>query len=429
MAGFATAPSGPVMIALSGGADSAAAAWASVASNRVTRAVHVHHGLQHSDVMSESARAVAVGLGIDFEVLAVTVPAGPSFEAQARDARLHALEAVRAGGEWIVTGHTLDDQVETVLMRLIRGTGLDGLVGIRRVRHPYMRPLLAVSRSDTREIASLAGLPWRDDPENLDERHLRNRVRRSLLPTLETTFGSAPFSSLARMSRVVGEDIEVLESLAATIPRDDRPGEVRLAVGGLMAAAGGVAARAIRSAMVELDPPYPPEMGTVDEVLKLLTGRMPPVSVGRVTVSRSGPWLVFSAAQPAAPPAPVELAVPGSAVWGRHRFDIVIDARRPVMSLSPMSMTLPLAGIDGLTVRAAVATDVIAIGTGHKRVFDALAESAIPAENRHLHPVVLVGDTVVWIPGVRRAVWSGTGGERYLCAVATEEAHWQRYER
>jgi hypothetical protein len=181
--------------------------------------------------------------------------------------------------------------------------------------------------------------------------------------------------------------------------------------------------------MVELDPPYPPEMGTMEEVLKLLAGRRPPMSAGRVTVSRSGPWLVLSAAQPASPPAPVELAVPGSEVWGDHRFDVVVEPRRPLMSLSPMSMTLPLADIDGLTVRAAVATDVIAIGPGHKRVFDALAESAIPATNRPLHPVVLVGDTVVWIPGVRRAVWSGTGDERYLCAVATEEAHWQRYER
>lgn len=419
---LASAPPGPLVVAISGGADSAAAAWLATRSGRRARAVHVHHGLPHSDVMADAAGGVAERLRIGLEVVGVTVPAGPSFEGLARTERLGALESTRQAGEWIVTGHTRDDQVETILMRLVRGTGLDGLAGIARIRGPYVRPLLDLSRSETRELASLAGLPWRDDPSNLDDRHLRNRIRRSLLPSIEDTFGTGVAVSLARVAEQAAADVEVLEQAAAIVPRQQRPGGVRLPAGALAAVPKPVAARAIRSAFVALDPPYPPTASIVGRVLGVGKGER--ILAGNVEVWRDGPWLVLSTGSRDVPD-PVPLVLPGTVVWGEWRIEATSSILPTTVPLSPAAALLPAGR--SLTVRAALPGDAIAIGRGHKRVFDALAEAAVPIHDRHRYPVVVAGDETVWIPAVRRLGWSPGSGERYLCAVATKDTQWQRF--
>jgi tRNA(Ile)-lysidine synthase len=429
LAAMAAAPSGPVMVALSGGADSAAAAWVSHASGRPTRAVHVHHGLAHSDMLAAAATAVADRLGIDVEMVHVEVPPGASKELQARRVRLQALETAARSGEWVVTGHTRDDQVETLLMRLVRGTGLDGLSGIPVVRFPFVRPLLGLTRSSTRELATLAGLAWRDDPENFEWHHLRNRIRTTLVPAVEETFGTAPAESLARMAALVGDDVAVLEEAARSVASERRPGEVRLAIGALSAVPKAVAARAIRAAFVELEPPYPPSAAVVAGVLAVADGRPGPPTAGAVSVRRSGPWLVMSLPGRAEPPVPCSIPVPGSGVWGGLRIDVTVAPRPAVMPLSSLALVMPAPGVPFVTVRAAARDDVIPMARGHKRVMDALAEAGVPADARDSHPVVLAADKVVWIPGVRRAGWAVEPEGRYLCAVATEEAQWQRYER
>lgn len=417
---LAGAPTGPLVVALSGGADSAAAAWIAGRSGRDARAIHVHHGLAHSDDMAEAASKVASRLGIELDVVEVAVPSGPSFEAQARAERLGALESLRSSREWIVTGHTRDDQVETVLMRLVRGTGLDGLAGIGRIRHPYLRPLLDMTRSETRELATIVGLPWRDDPSNLDARHLRNRIRRSLLPAIEQTFGTGVAVSLGRVADQAAADVEVLDRAEAAVPRQERPGAVRLAAGALAAVPSPVAVRAIRSAFVRLDPPYPPPASITGRVLAI--GRGERIQAGRVEVWRDGPWLVLSASAPdIAEPAP--LVLPGSVMWGDWRIEATAELEPGPVPLSPLAALLPFDR--ELTIRQATARDSIAIGGGHKRVFDALAEAAVPAYERPHHPIVVAGDETVWIPGIRRLGWSPTPGERYLCAVATKDTQWQ----
>jgi tRNA(Ile)-lysidine synthase len=429
MAAMAAAPPGPVVVALSGGADSAAAAWVSRASDRPTRAVHVHHGLAHSDMLAAAAGAVAGRLGIDLRIVRVQVPSGASMELQARRVRLEALEVAAGAGEWVVTGHTRDDQVETLLMRLVRGTGLDGLAGIPAVRPPFVRPLLGLTRSGTRELATLAGLAWRDDPENADPHHLRNRIRTSLIPVIETTFGTAPADSLARMATLVADEVAVLEEAARSVPLERRPGEVRVATGALAAVSRAVAARVLRAAFIELDPPYPPSAAVVADVLAVADGRSGVGGAGVVSARRSGPWLVLSVFGRSKPSGSRSIPVPGSGTWGGLRIDVTVGRRPAVLPLSPLSLVMPAPGLSHLTVRAAERDDVIAMGRGHKRVMDALAEAGVPAENREAHAVVVAGDKVVWIPGVRRAGWAVEPEGSYLCAVATEEAQWQRYER
>lgn len=175
-------PDGKLIVALSGGADSAALAWLISQNGFEPGLVHVNHSLPASQKMEKAARAVAERLDVDLEVLHVELEDGPSFEAAARNSRYEALDTVDGH---VLTGHTADDNAETVLINLIRGTGLDGLTGIPYHRPPHIyRPILEVTRSVTRELSTLAGLPFADDPANSDPAFTRNRVRGEVMPVL-----------------------------------------------------------------------------------------------------------------------------------------------------------------------------------------------------------------------------------------------------
>jgi tRNA(Ile)-lysidine synthetase-like protein len=136
----------PLVVALSGGADSAVLAWATRELDIGARAVHVNHGWPASDRMAEASRAIASVLQLDYEVVVVDTTGPGSSEAVARTARYRALEEVRAPEELVATAHTLTDQGETVVGNLMWGTGLDGLAGIHPRRGSVIRPLLAVTR-------------------------------------------------------------------------------------------------------------------------------------------------------------------------------------------------------------------------------------------------------------------------------------------
>jgi tRNA(Ile)-lysidine synthase len=212
-----------VLVACSGGADSLAlaAAAAFVAPRLGLRAggVTVDHGLQPGS--AERAREVTAllsGLGLDpVQSRAVTVPpsaAGP--EAAARQARYAALDeaAQEHGAAAILLGHTLDDQAETVLLGLARGSGGRSLAGMPARRGPYRRPLLAVRRVTT--VAACADLdlkPWQD-PHNEDFRFARARVRHQALPALEAALGPGVAEALARTAAQLRADAECLDDLA-----------------------------------------------------------------------------------------------------------------------------------------------------------------------------------------------------------------------
>lgn len=175
-------PPGSMTVALSGGADSAALAFLAARSGEGPALIHIHHGLAASDMLAAAASAIAQHLGLQMHTVSVDVPAGPSLEAQARDVRYGALATVDGA---VITGHTRDDLVETVLINLVRGSGAEGLSGIPYHRPPNVyRPILDLTRSETREIAALAELPFRDDPSNDSLEMTRNRVRHRVLPVL-----------------------------------------------------------------------------------------------------------------------------------------------------------------------------------------------------------------------------------------------------
>lgn len=414
-------PPGPLVIALSGGADSAAAAWAAREAGRAVRAVHVHHGLPGSERLASAASAVADRLDMALDTVTVSVPPGPSPEGQARAARYGALAGAARPGELVVTAHTADDQAETVLLRLLRGSGLDGLAGIPPERPPYVRPFLGVSRSETRELAALVGLPWTDDPANEDLRLLRNVVRRRVIPLLEGEVATGLRPSLARSAAVVRSELAVLDALADRIRVHPVRGGFRMAAGEVVAAEPAVAARAVRRALAAHRPPYPPGGGEVEAVLAAARGGGGADLGGGWRVSRAGASVtVTRSGAPADVPGPAPFPFPGSAVWGRFRFESVVSDRRPVSPLSRWALVVPVAGgeREGI-VRGATRDDRIAVPGGRKRVFDALGEGGVRGADRERWPVVTLGAEVVWVPGVRRVGWRPGDGERYLCAVAS----------
>jgi tRNA(Ile)-lysidine synthase len=240
LAGVELPPGTPLLVACSGGADSLAlaAATAHVAARDGTGPVHaavVDHGLQDgSAAAAEVTAAVLDGLGVEAEVIAVTVhgPGGP--EAAARRARYAALRAARpAPGSPVLLGHTLDDQAESVLLGLGRGSGARSLAGMAVSDPPWLRPLLGVRRSDTRAACAALGLrPW-DDPHNADPRFTRVRLRHEALPLLEEILAGGVAEALARTAAQLAEDCAALDALAAAAraAAETRPGDAAVASG------------------------------------------------------------------------------------------------------------------------------------------------------------------------------------------------------
>lgn len=211
------------VLAVSGGTDSLAlaAAAAHVGSGPGVGflACIVDHGLQEgSREVAEAAAAQVRALGLPAVVRTVSVVPGPAgLEADARAARYAALESVRAdaGAAAVLTAHTLDDQAETVLLGLLRGSGARSLAGMRERSGTLGRPLLSITREQTAASVAALGLkPWHD-PMNHDAAYSRVRVRHSLLPTLAAELGPGVRRALARTAAQLGPDTDHLDALAA----------------------------------------------------------------------------------------------------------------------------------------------------------------------------------------------------------------------
>jgi tRNA(Ile)-lysidine synthase len=202
-------------VALSGGPDSLALT-AAAATTLPTTALIVDHGLQQgSESTAATARDQALDLGcVRAEVLRVQVGSTGGPEAAARSARYAALDAAR-GGAPVLIGHTLDDQAETVLLGLGRGSGARSIAGMRTADPPWYRPLLDVRRSITQAACTELGLVAWDDPHNSDPRFTRVRLRAEVLPLLEQVLGGGVAEALARTAAALREDNDALDHLAA----------------------------------------------------------------------------------------------------------------------------------------------------------------------------------------------------------------------
>lgn len=218
----------PLLVACSGGADSTALAAAAGYLSRAKGAgvqgagrpvfgAVVDHGLQpgSADRARETVEMLE-GLGIPSTALTVEVTGPGGMEAAARRARYEALRAARPTPDSpVLLGHTLDDQAETVLLGLGRGSGARSMAGMADYDPPWLRPLLGVRRATTRAACAAQGLPVWDDPHNVDPRFTRVRLRREVLPLLEDVLAGGVAGALARTAAQLAEDLAALDEVAA----------------------------------------------------------------------------------------------------------------------------------------------------------------------------------------------------------------------
>ena len=253
------APGDPVLVACSGGADSLALLAATVFEARKggwrVVGVSVDHGLQPGSADRTTAVvAQMAALGADETASARVVVDGGGLgpEAAARQARYEVLDrlAEHFGAPVVLLGHTRDDQAETVLLGLARGSGGRSLAGMRRAFDRYRRPLLDVSRADTRAACAAEQIEYWSDPHNDDPSFTRVRVRHQVMPLLEAELGPGVAVALARTADLVRADMEYLDDVAAAAFAElSKHGE--LAVAALAALAAPVRTRVLRLAALE----------------------------------------------------------------------------------------------------------------------------------------------------------------------------------
>lgn len=248
---------------MSGGADSTALAALAIARGLQVTLVHVDHGLRpDSAAEADAVAGLAARWGASFRAETAHVPPGSDLEARARDARRDVLP------DDALFGHTADDQAETVLLRLLRGTGPFGLGAMRTDRHP----LLALRRAETRALCAHLGVEVLDDPTNADTRFVRNRVRHEVLPLLDDVADRDVVPLLCRLAELSAEQTDLLEELAGAVdPRD---------AAALAAAPRPLAVAAVRRWWSEeTGASHPPERGALDRVLQVASGDAPRADV------------------------------------------------------------------------------------------------------------------------------------------------------
>jgi len=247
--------------AVSGGADSVALLVLARATNLNVTAWHVDHGLrENSHIEAELVAQLATQLGAQFESRSVAVEPGANTEARAREARYGVLP------QGVMTGHTADDQAETILINLLRGSGTRGLAGMQPTAQ---RPLLHIRRSETEALCNALGIAIFNDPSNDDERFQRNRIRHEVLPLLESLAKRDLVPVLTRQADLLRDDDDLLNELAGSLDPTDA---IALANAPI-----ALSRRAIRSWLTN---PLVPDRATVERVLDVARGNTLACDIG-----------------------------------------------------------------------------------------------------------------------------------------------------
>ena len=394
-------PADAVLAAISSGPDSTAlvAALAELRDRghlAAVRALHVDHGLRPGgEEDAACARAACERLAVPFRSVKVRVGPG-NVQAAARAARYQALraEAASTGCTLVATGHTRTDQAETVLMRLLRGSGARGIAGIPPRRGAIVRPLIDRSREEgLRHLAAL-GIAHREDPTNATPRYLRNRVRASLWPAALALAPRAE-EALARAADLAREDERALAARARRIVREAAaPG------GGVDAAALRRAPAAVRRRVVRRlwrAAAGAPGRGSVpalvlahvDAVLALLApGRPRRVALPAGREARISGGALSIASRPPPARAPSERSVTGPGRFASGAIEIVVGARRPGAVPWPLELRGRRPGDrfrpDG--------------GAGAKKLKAWLIDRKVPRERRDALVLLASGRDVLAIP-------------------------------
>ncbi|MCI0651022.1 MAG: tRNA lysidine(34) synthetase TilS [Planctomycetes bacterium] len=442
-----------IRLALSGGPDSTALLGLFIAlrahrrSDLELSAGHVNHGLRgrESDLDAAHCRELASANSLPHteervDVRALAAATRTSLETAARNARLEAF--ARWGNEnslfAVATGHTADDQVETVLGNILRGTGLRGLRGMRSARPLagaratlLLRPLLAHARSDLADFCAECGLPYRIDASNIERTFRRNRLRLDLLPYLEREHNPEVRFALLGLA----EDAALQEELCAA-----RIAELasKICYGPHIAALK----RADLGGGTELPPALLAPL--LDLIWERAAGRQAGLNrdhhrawreliqgkgdgssydlPDRWTLQRAGGWIyVLRAESTPGAQAPVPLRVPGDTPWMPLGLTVSVVPGAGDAGGGAAEISLPSAWLDGtLELRPPRPGDRLALAAGSAEVSETLRARGIPKPLRGLFPVLAWNGTPCWLPAIRRA--AASGAHRHLASVRLEAA-------
>jgi len=423
-------PGARVVAAVSGGSDSVALAWilrelSEAGALRLTAIAHLDHSLRGAESARDAAfcRDLAAELGVPFDVEAVDVASlakanGQSIEEAGREARYAFFDRVRARttADAVATGHTRDDQAETVLMRVFRGAGTKGLAGIPPRRGAIVRPLIDLRRVELVGWLDAHSRRWVEDSTNADRAVTRNWIRHALLPEITARFGDGVIDVLARGADLARADDSVLSEIA----REVAPGiqtsvghGIDLSVPALCVQPLAIRQRVVRGVLKRFG--GGPSAAHVEAVLRMAESGQPArLRLGQRLLELSGGGRVLSIRESR----PAErtgsswtypLEIPGE-------IDLPEAAGRLTASpttleaLGGMSKVKHLpegqavaAGLEGpLVVRAWKPGDAMhVLGlSGRKKVQDLFVDRKVPRERRHMVPVVAHPDgRIVWVAG------------------------------
>ena len=430
-------PGARVLAAVSGGADSVALAiaLARLAPEHgfaLAGVAHLHHGLRGLDADADETfvRGLAARLAVPFfgaraDVATLAREHGESIEAAARRARYVFLSdaAAQANATAIATGHTADDQAETLVLRLMRGAGLAGLSAIRPVKGIVIRPLLDSRRADVEAFLREAGETWREDASNADRAIARNRVRHEVMPAFKAVAGDAVVDALARTAALVRDDAEELDRQAIEMARShvlttDRlkpVPTVRLDIAGLQAAGAALGRRIVRSALEQVSGGCFQSLEHVEAVRSLMKeDSASSVQIPGAVARRDGAAIVIvSRADDDADHGErsgfeMPLAVPGRADVAAA--GLVMTAETGALSASELAGlgarhdAVAVQGVDAaqLTVRSRRPGDVLRpLGApGRRKLQDVFVDRKVARRDRDRVPLV-VDDRgrIIWVVG------------------------------
>jgi tRNA(Ile)-lysidine synthase len=407
---------------------------------------HFDHGLRGDEDEFETklSRDIAQSMGLPFETEMASdlFETHSSLEERARDARYTFLEKVRNKYEAqkIAMGHTLNDQGETVLMRLLRGSGPAGLAGIPPVRDGLIiRPLIEVSRDEIMLYIKARALPFATDSSNNNKTHLRNRIRHELMPMM-LEYQPRLLEHLGRVSDIIRDEDAFLESMAldwidAETAKNNQ-GEVVVSISSLRHLAGPLKNRVIRDILKSVKGDiYPMEYDHILSIAELLDNGRPQCSIdlpNGIVVKKKYQDLRFMSKAPLHPdPLPqgeresIGASRQRKTAQGKREFSLSIegpgsyhlDAAGHVLTLEnilvgaglSIEKNLSIAYLDAdkliypLAARNFQPGDrFVPMGmTGHKKVKDFFIDLKVPSEERAVAPILTSGDDIVWVCGYR----------------------------
>jgi tRNA(Ile)-lysidine synthase len=426
-------PGTSAVVLASGGPDSAcaAAALARLLGPEAVHALHVNYALRPEAADAERVcRELCGRLRIDLHVERPQ-PLHGNLQAAARDVRYEAGERLRArtGADVIATGHTATDLAETVVYRLATSPGSRALRAMPGRRERLVRPLLALSRERTRELAIAAGLPFADDPSNLDPSFARNRIRNEVMPVL-AELGAAE-TTIGETHAELVEEGELLDRLilAELEAAGSPPGSAQIDAAALVAFSPPLRRLALR-ALAERAAGRTVALGRARaaEIARLAgkpEGGVVELGGGVRAVCEAG-VVRFEVASPAdAAPEPVALMVPGTCRVGRWEVRAELHPV-PVEPAGPDLATLDAEALGGqLEVRTWRQGDRIRpLGMeGTKSLQDLFTDRGVPRSARADLPVVVADGRVAWVVGVAVSDDFKLAPQTRRVAVLTARAH------